>query len=109
MATVAQTSATQAGSEQAATKDTIRPFHVNVPEAELTELRRRIRGDTVARPRNGRGSVAGRAARDDAETRPLLGDRIRLAQGRGEAEGAAAIHHRDRWTRHSFHSRAFEA
>jgi hypothetical protein len=43
MATVAQTSATQAGSEQAATKETIRPFHVNVPEAELTELRRRIK------------------------------------------------------------------
>jgi pimeloyl-ACP methyl ester carboxylesterase len=42
MATVAQTSATQAGSEQAATKETIRPFQVNVPEAELTELRRRI-------------------------------------------------------------------
>jgi pimeloyl-ACP methyl ester carboxylesterase len=42
MATVAQTSATQEGSEQAATKETIRPFHVNVPEAELTELRRRI-------------------------------------------------------------------
>lgn len=42
MANVAQTSATQARSEQAVTKDTIRPFHVNVPEAELTELRRRI-------------------------------------------------------------------
>src|SRR3989442_5666826 len=34
-----QSSATQRGSEQA---DAIRPFHVNVPEAELTELRRRI-------------------------------------------------------------------
>ncbi len=34
-----QTSATQRGSEQA---DAIRPFHVNIPEAELTELRRRI-------------------------------------------------------------------
>src|SRR6266404_2301345 len=33
-----QTSATQRGSEQA---DAIRPFRVNVPEAELTELRRR--------------------------------------------------------------------
>ena len=42
MATIAQTSATQAGSEQAADKVAIRPFHVNVPEAELTELRRRI-------------------------------------------------------------------
>jgi pimeloyl-ACP methyl ester carboxylesterase len=36
-----QTSATQA-SEQAADKQAIRPFQVNFPEAELTELRRRI-------------------------------------------------------------------
>ena len=35
--TMAQTSATQA-----ADKTTIRPFQVNVPEVELTELRRRI-------------------------------------------------------------------
>src|SRR6266436_868151 len=34
-----QTSATQRGSEQA---DAIRPFNVNFPEAELTELRWRI-------------------------------------------------------------------
>ena len=37
-----QSRATQRGSEQAADKTTIRPFQVNVPEAELTELRRRI-------------------------------------------------------------------
>jgi pimeloyl-ACP methyl ester carboxylesterase len=36
------TSATQQGSKQAADKNAIRPFHVNVPEAELAELRRRI-------------------------------------------------------------------
>jgi len=36
------TSATQQNSKQAADKTAIRPFHVNVPEAELTELRRRI-------------------------------------------------------------------
>ena len=29
--------------EQATVKNAIRPFHVNVPEAELTELRRRIK------------------------------------------------------------------
>jgi pimeloyl-ACP methyl ester carboxylesterase len=34
--------ATQRGSQQAADKNAIRPFHVNIPEAELTELRRRI-------------------------------------------------------------------
>jgi pimeloyl-ACP methyl ester carboxylesterase len=37
-----QTSATQRSTEQASDKNAIRPFHVNVPEAELTELRRRI-------------------------------------------------------------------
>src|SRR5438874_278787 len=36
------TSATQQGSEQAADKNAIRPFRVDVPEAELSELRRRI-------------------------------------------------------------------
>jgi hypothetical protein len=33
---------TQTSGEQAADKNAIRPFHVNIPEAELTELRRRI-------------------------------------------------------------------
>jgi pimeloyl-ACP methyl ester carboxylesterase len=36
------TSATLRVSEQATDKTALRPFHVNVPEAELTELRRRI-------------------------------------------------------------------
>jgi hypothetical protein len=41
--TMTQISATQRGKEQAAGKDAIRPFQVmSVPEAELTELRRRI-------------------------------------------------------------------
>jgi pimeloyl-ACP methyl ester carboxylesterase len=42
MATMTTTSMTQAGKAQAAGKNGIRPFTVNVPEAELTELRRRI-------------------------------------------------------------------
>jgi len=37
-----QTTATQRGTQQALDKNALRPFHVNVPEAELTELRRRI-------------------------------------------------------------------
>ncbi len=37
-----QTAATQGGTNQASDKTAIRPFHVNVPETELTELRRRI-------------------------------------------------------------------
>ena len=34
--------------EQAPDKNAIRPFQVNVPEAELTELRRRINATQVA-------------------------------------------------------------
>ncbi len=37
-----QTSATQRGREQPSDQTAIRPFQVNVPEAEITELRRRI-------------------------------------------------------------------
>src|SRR6202451_1507551 len=37
-----QTTATQRGTNQASDNTAIRPFHVNVPETELTELRRRI-------------------------------------------------------------------
>src|SRR6202142_244284 len=36
------TTATQRATEQASDNTAIRPFHVNVPEAELTELRRRV-------------------------------------------------------------------
>jgi pimeloyl-ACP methyl ester carboxylesterase len=38
-----QATATPPRSEQAAEKTTVRPFHVSAPEAELTELRRRIK------------------------------------------------------------------
>ena len=40
---MAPTSTTQHAREQAADKTAIRPFRVNVPEAELTDLRRRIK------------------------------------------------------------------
>jgi pimeloyl-ACP methyl ester carboxylesterase len=39
---MSQTGGTQPGGEQSAGKNAIRPFLVDVPEAELTELRRRI-------------------------------------------------------------------
>ncbi len=39
---MSQATAERRGSEQAADKNAVRPFHVDIPEAELTELRRRI-------------------------------------------------------------------
>ena len=58
---------------------------------------------------NGRGCISGRATRHDAEARALLGDRLRLAQGRGADQCAAQLPHRDGRTGHPFHSRSLEA
>src|SRR5580692_8932001 len=101
-------STTHQAGKQADDKKTIRPFHVSVPEADLTELRRRIKATKWPERETVADASQRRAARDDSSARALLGDRLRLAQDRGEAEGAAAVHHRDRWARHSFHSRPFE-
>ena len=103
-----QTTATQRGSEQASDKTAIRPFHVNVPEAELTELRRRINATKWPERETVTDAIARSTARDDSGAGALLGDRVRLAQDRGETERPAAVHHRDRWAGHSFHSRPFE-
>ncbi len=56
---MATTSAPQQGSNQPADKNAIRPFHVNVPEAELTELRRRINATRWPETGNGHGSSQG--------------------------------------------------
>ena len=86
----------------------VRPFHIEVPETALVELRRRISAtrwpekETVT-------DDPGRAARDDPGARALLGDGLRLAQVRGEAERPAAVHDRDRRAGHPLHPRPLEA
>jgi hypothetical protein len=49
----------------------IRPFHVNVPEAELAQAHQR---DKVARAGTGHGCIARRAARDGSEYWRFLPD-----------------------------------
>ena len=51
----------------------IRPFTVEIPEAELTDLRRRSHRDALAQQGARRRSVAGRAAGDDAGARAATG------------------------------------
>ena len=43
-----QTTATQRSMQQAPDKNALRPFQVNVPEAELTELSKRIHATKMA-------------------------------------------------------------
>ena len=75
--------------------NTIRPFQVGFPEAELTELRRRVNAtrwperETVTDDSQG---VRLTMMQDLA----LLGDRLRLAQVREETERPAELPDRDR-------------
>ena len=78
-------------STPAAASDAIRPFRVNVPEEQLIDLRRRINMTRWPERETVADAVARSATRDHTGARALLGDRIRLAQVRGETERPAAI------------------
>jgi hypothetical protein len=75
------TTVTGQRTEQTTERTAMRPFYFEIPEAELIELRRRIKA-TRWPDRDGQGRIAGGAARHDSGPRAVLGDRIRLAQGR---------------------------
>ena len=64
----------------------IRPFRVNIPDEDLADLRQRIKATRWPEKETVTDFLAGRAALDDTEARWLLGDGIRLARGRGEAQ-----------------------
>ena len=92
----------------AATSDEIRPFLVNVPEEGLVDLRRRINATRWPDRETVTDESQGVQLATIQEVARYWGDRLRLAQVRGETERPAAIHDRDRWTGYSFHSRSFE-
>ena len=70
-----QTSATQPAGKQAADKNAIRPFQVNFPEAELTELRRRI--NATKWPERETVTDASQGVQlATVQARALLGDRV---------------------------------
>ena len=85
----------------------LRPFHVNVPEADLVDLRRRI--EATRWP--------------EKETDPSQGVQLAAIQAvarywatdynwrRCEAQlnTPPPVHHRDRWVGHPLHSRPLEA
>ena len=93
----------------AAESGAIRPFRVNIPDDELVDLRKRVQAtrwpdrETVADPSQG---VQLATMQQLAQ---YWADGSRLAEDRSAAQRLAAIHHRDRRARHSFHSRSFEA
>ena len=85
----------------------IRPSHVDIPDEALDDLRRRIEATNWPEKETVADQSQGVPLALIQEARTLLGDGVRLAQVRSEAEGPAAVRHRDRWARHSLHSRSF--
>jgi len=65
--------------ETGSDKTAIRSFHVNVAEEELTDLRRRINATRWPDRETVADATQGVQLATDAGTRPLLGDRLRLA------------------------------
>ena len=63
--------------------DAIRPFTFQVTDEELADLRRRV--EATRWPDRETDPTAGRAVGHDPGTRPLLGDRLRLASIRKRA------------------------
>jgi hypothetical protein len=102
----AQTGAqTQVMSEAIAIEDNaIRLFRVHVPQAALDDLCRRIAAtrwseqETVADQSQGV-----QLATMNEGTRPLLGNGVRLAESRGEAECLTAVRYEHRRTGHSLY------
>ena len=86
----------------------IRPFHVNVPEAELTELRRRIKRDRVARRETVTDQSQGAQLATMQKLARYWATEYDWRKVEAKTERPAAFHHRDRWAGHSLHSRSFE-
>ena len=84
-------------------------FRIAVADAELDDLRDRLRPHALARGRDGRRLVAGHPARLPAGALRLLGRRLRLARAEARLNALPAVPHRDRRTRHPLHPRALAA
>ena len=86
----------------------VRPFRFNVPEEELTDLRRRIHATKWPERETVADASQGVQLATMQELARYWATDYDWRKVRGEAERPAAIHDRDRWARHSFHPRSFE-
>ena len=74
----------------------VRPFTVDIPEADLEDLRARIAATRWPEKETVDDASQGVQPATAAGGRALLARRVRLARVRGEAERRPAVRHRDR-------------
>ena len=88
--------------------DAIRPFRVDVPDELLVDLRRRLAATRWPDRETVTDESQGVQLATMQELARYWGTDYDWRKVRGETERPAAIHDRDRWAGHSFHSRSFE-
>jgi Epoxide hydrolase N terminus len=91
----------------AAGDDTIRPFHINVPEDALVDLRRRIAATRWPDKETVTDESQGIRLAEMQELVDYWGTRLQLAQRRSEVECAAGVRDHNRRRGHPVHPRAF--
>ena len=87
----------------------IRPFHVDIPEEALDDLRRRIAATQWPEKETVADQSQGVPLATMQELARYWATEYDWRKVRGEAERPAAVHHRDRRAGHSLHSRSLEA
>ena len=98
------------GTQRAGSDNTaVRAFQVGFPEAELTELRRRVNATRWPERETVTDDSQGVRLAMMQDLARYWGTRLRLGQVRGEAERPAELHDRDRRAGHPFHSRPLPA
>ena len=102
-------SATASTDQAAGDKTAIRPFQARFADEDIADLRKRINATRWPERETVADDSQGVPLAMMQELAALLGDRLRLACLRGEAQRPPAVHHRDRRARHSLHPRPFEA
>ena len=91
--------------ERSAGATAIRPFTAEIPEADLDDLRARLAATRWPEKEPVEDPSQGVQLATMQALAALLGQRVRLRTGRGEAERPAAVHDGDRRARHPLHPR----
>ena len=87
----------------------IRPFHVNFPEAELADLRRRINATSWPERKPVTDASQGVQLATIQKLARYWGTEYDWRKCEARLNALPQVHHRDRRARHSFHPRPFEA
>ena len=93
---------------RAAKTDAIRPFRVNFPEEELDDLKRRIKATRFPEKETVADFSQGVQLAFIQALARYWATEYDWRKVEAQIELLSAVHHRDRWTGHSLHSRPLE-